>query len=130
LFEQNDGQFASDVRYVCRMRGFSASCADQSFVIRLGRAERHLALQPVGIETAAKWIGEQELDGKSHYFVGRSSDEWVRNVPVFSRAVWCGVYPGVNFVFYESAGAIEYDTQVAPGADANRIELRFAGADG
>jgi uncharacterized delta-60 repeat protein len=39
------------------------------------------------------------------------------------------VYPGIDMVYYSRGSDLEYDFQLAPGADPRRIKLRFDGAD-
>ena len=51
------------------------------------------------------------------------------SIPAYSRLRESGVYPGIDIVYYETGREIEYDFEVAPGADASRIRMRFDGAD-
>ena len=50
-------------------------------------------------------------------------------MPQFARVRYENVYPGINLVFYGDQGQLEYDFQVAPGADPAQAELEFRGAD-
>jgi hypothetical protein len=80
----------------------------------------------VGANPAAAIVGEEELPGRSHYFVGNDPDEWRTNVPHFARVRYGDVYPGVDVVFYDNGGTLEYDFVVAPGADPAQVRLQFA----
>ena len=53
-------------------------------------------------------------------------EDW--RTPV-ARVRYENVYPGINLVFYGDQGQLEYDFQVAPGADPAQAELEFRGAD-
>ncbi|MBM3793332.1 MAG: hypothetical protein FJW31_04545 [Acidobacteria bacterium] len=65
-----------------------------------------------------------------NYFVGNDESRWVRDVPTFGRVRYRDVYPGIDLVYYgTSAGRLEHDFVVAPGADPRRIKMRFAGVD-
>ena len=68
--------------------------------------------------------------GKSNYLLGNDPAKWKRGIPQFARVRYENVYPGVNLVFYGNQGRVEYDFQVAPGADPKRAELEFDGAKG
>ena len=68
------------------------------------------------------------LPGKSNYLIGNDPGKWRRGVPQFARVQYQDVYPGINLVFYGNQGRLEYDFQVAPGADPAQAELEFNGA--
>ena len=69
------------------------------------------------------------LPTKSHYFIGRDRSEWITDVPTFRQVRQSGVYPGVDLLFYGSQGRLEFDFQLAPGADPALIALRFVGIE-
>jgi uncharacterized repeat protein (TIGR01451 family) len=73
-------------------------------------------------------IGTDLLPGKSSYFLGNDPAKWQHGVPQFARVRYENIYPGINLVFYGNQGQLEYDFQVAPGADPSRAELEFNGA--
>src|SRR6185503_17639745 len=60
----------------------------------------------------------------TNYF-GRNS----HSVDAFARLRQAGVYPGIDIVYYGKGQTLEYDFELAPGADPSRIRLRFDGAD-
>ena len=78
-------------------------------------------IQPPG------WTGTDQLPGKSNYFIGNNPAKWHRNVPQFARVRYQRVYPGINLEYYGNQGRLEYDFEVAPGADPQQIALRFEG---
>src|SRR5262249_9492977 len=47
----------------------------------------------------------------------------------FAKVRFREVYRGVDLVYYGRGQKLEYDFVVAPGADTDRIRLRFDGAD-
>ena len=49
-------------------------------------------------------------------------------MPQFARVRYQSVYPGIDLVFYGNQGQLEYDFQIAPGADPATAELEFLGA--
>src|SRR4029077_18574470 len=69
------------------------------------------------------------LPGIATYIRGDADTTRVVEAPTFERVTYENVYPGIDAVFYGTLRALEYDLVVAPGADPNRIALRFTGAD-
>jgi hypothetical protein len=103
-----------------------------------------LRMQVVGSATgAAKAIGERRQGGVVNYLRGSDPGKWRRNVPLFGRVRYPAAYPGIDLVYYGTGGTdsgagkdaasdprqLEYDFEVAPGADPSRIRLHFAGAE-
>ena len=68
-----------------------------------------------------------QLPGRSNYFIGNDPSRWRRNVPQFSRVQYRNLYSGIDLDFYGKQGRLEYDFEVAPGADPNQIALDFKG---
>jgi len=73
-------------------------------------------------------VGVEELPGKVNYLHGRNVAEWQTNVPTFSRVRQDNVYPGVDLLYYGNQRQLEYDFEIAPGADPGIIRLDFSGA--
>ncbi|MBS1824225.1 MAG: SBBP repeat-containing protein [Acidobacteria bacterium] len=69
-----------------------------------------------------------KLAGVSHYYFGPDERGWRTNVPHYSRLRWAQVYEGIDIVYYTRGREIEFDFEIAPGADARLIRLRFEGA--
>lgn len=87
-----------------------------------------LGMKLVGANANATLAAADPLPGKSNYFLGNDRAQWHSNIPQFARVRYENVYPGINLVFYGNQGHLEYDFQVAPGADPSRAELEFNGA--
>jgi hypothetical protein len=66
-----------------------------------------------------------------NYFLGNDPKHWASDVRGFRRLRYAGLWPGVDAQVYESADQhLEYDFELAPGADPAAIALRHEGADG
>ncbi len=87
-----------------------------------------LQMKLAGANPSANVSGADLLPGTSNYFLGNDPAKWRHGVPQFARVRYENVYPGINLVFYGNQGRLEYDFQVAPGADAAQAELEFNGA--
>jgi streptogramin lyase len=87
-------------------------------------------LRFVGASAGAASSGLSELPGKVNYFRGHDARKWVADVPTFARVRYEDIYPGVDLVYYGNRRELEYDFEVAPGANPDKVELNFEGADG
>ncbi len=147
-FEPNVGQFDSQVRYVARGGGYTLFLTDTDAVMvlrRSGRSERsellhrHEALpEPeravvrmklAGAKPAPGWEALEKQPGITNYFLGSDPAKWRTDVPNYGRIKAQGVYPGVDLVCYGNQRQLEYDLEVAPGADPGQIQLAWEGAD-
>jgi uncharacterized protein (TIGR03437 family) len=72
--------------------------------------------------------GVDRLPGISSYFRGNDSSRWRSGIPQFGTVRYHDVYPGVDVVYYGNQGNLEYDFQIAPGADPAKIQIAYEGA--
>ncbi len=148
-FEANRGQTDARVQFLARNSAYSVYLAADEIALALrdaathagarGRAERAaprksrasvLRIKLLGASRQPRAYGLDELEGKSNYLVGRDPARWRTNVPNYGRVKYEGVYPGVDVIYYGTLRQLEYDFDVAPGADAGRIRMRIEGAKG
>src|SRR5207302_1959580 len=69
-----------------------------------------------------------ELPGRVNYFLGADRRKWLRGVATFARVGYENVWPGVGLVFHGRQGVLEFDFDLAPGAQGGRVALGFRGA--
>ena len=124
-FERNDGQAGASVRYLARGRGYTLSLTDSGAVLSGGKDVLRVRL--VG---AKGRLEAEPAPGRTNYLVGSDPSKWRTNIPHFSRVTYREVYPGVSVTYYGQETRAEYDIAVAPGANPNRIRMRFEGAEG
>jgi hypothetical protein len=70
-----------------------------------------------------------EQQGVTNYYLGNDPAQWRLGVKNFGRVQARGVYPGVDVVYYGDHRRMEFDFNVAPGANPNNIALRFDGME-
>jgi uncharacterized repeat protein (TIGR01451 family) len=137
MFEPNRGQSNPNVKFLARGAGYSLSLDADGAVLASQPAHNSshpdsgaelLRMKLAGANRSAFVSGEEQLPGKSNYFIGSDPARWRRDIPQFARVRYENIYPGINLVFYGSQGQLEYDFQVAPGADPARPELEFDGS--
>src|SRR5688572_32520313 len=119
VFESNKGQGKAEAKYVSRTGGYALSIAAGEVVLGLSTSE--LRLKWIGADRSAAIVAEQGLPGRSHYFLGRDPAQWHTGIAQFGRVRYRELYPGVDLTFYGNQRAVEFDFEIAPGADPDRI---------
>ena len=133
-FEANEGQTDGQVKFLARGSGFSLFLTGRDAVLSLRKpgedsATTHVVrMQLSGAKDDTEPEGLERLPGISNYMMGNDLSGWHTNVPNYGRVRYAGVYPGVNLVYYGNGQRLEYDFQVAAGADPRAIRLKFDGA--
>jgi len=95
---------------------------------RANRRSASVTTRLAGAEPASRPVGADPLAAKATYLLGSDPAGWRSGAPLFSRAVYHGVYRGIDLVFHGDAGSLEYDFVLQPGASARRIALDISGA--
>jgi len=151
-FEANRGQTDPQVKFVARGSGYSLFLTPSEAVLALSTASLPapdrdgdvaktkssaqtsvtrsvLRMVIENANSAAKISGENELSGKSNYFIGNDSRKWVKGVPSVARVRYEAIYPGIDLTYYGNQRQLEYDFIVKPGSDPKQIALGIEGAD-
>ena len=74
---------------------------------------------------SAPFIGLDHSAHPTNSFRGRN----YQRIENFARLRRTGIYPGIDLLYYSRNGELEYDFEIAPGADPSPIALRVEGAD-
>ncbi len=139
IFEPNQGQANLDAndpraRFIARGSGYSLFLGSEGAILGLQSRTQNssrtefLEMKLAGASPHAAITAAEPLAGKSNYLLGNDPAAWRRGIPQFARVRYENLYPGINLVFYGNQGRLEYDFQVAPGADPSQAELEFNGA--
>jgi beta-propeller repeat-containing protein len=144
-FERNDGQTDPRVKFLSRANGYTLFLTSTEAVLALRKpesaaqtttaaADSHktqlLHVELLGAQTNPKIEGLRRQAGRVNYFVGNDPKKWRTNVSTYAEVKYDNLYPGIDLAYHGSKqGQLEYDFVVAPGADPNRIQLSFEGAD-
>ena len=146
-FEANQGQTDPQVNFVSRGAGCNLFLTATEAVLTLQKVSRQeskapaaTALPPqeeksavlhmrlLGANAEAEVFGQDELPGKSNYFIGNDPKKWHVGVPQYASVRYTGVYPGVDLVYYGNQREMEYDFLLQPGADPGAIRLGIEGS--
>lgn len=135
-FEANRGQAGPSVRYLARSAEYTVLLTDDGAILapRGMHGERGsptaVWLRLRGGRGGGRLEGLGALEGRSHYLLGRDPRRWRVNVPHYSRVRQRNAARGVDIVYYGRGRQLEFDLVLAPGADPEKIELAFEGAQG
>jgi hypothetical protein len=133
-FEPNVGQTDEQVKFVARGQDYSLFLTEAEAVLALrkDKSAEHVVvrMQIDGANPAPKIDGVSETASKTNYFIGRNPEKWRTGVSNYARVKYESVYDGIDLVYYGNGQQLEYDFVVAPGADPQRIKLKFGGLKG
>jgi hypothetical protein len=152
MFEANSGQTDPRVKFLAHAPGYVLYLTGQEAVLSLQqpsaqtgsragtapvlhsrapqpqKAARAVRLGFVGSNPAAVVAGRELLPAKSNYFTGNDPKQWHTNVPNYAAVEYRQIYPGVDAVFHGDNRRLEFDFDIAPGADPHTIALEVDGA--
>ncbi|PWT98074.1 MAG: hypothetical protein C5B52_12930 [Bacteroidetes bacterium] len=83
----------------------------------------------VGGNTNADVVAEKPIDSYENYFIGNDPSKWASNCKVYQVITYKNVYPNVDVRYYAQAGQLKYDIVVYPGADINKIAMKYTGTN-
>ena len=146
MFEPNEGQTDARVKFLARGGGYALFLTANEAVLSLQAPKSSslgsevsdsspsanasfVRMQLRGANTGGPVSAAGELPGKSSYFIGNDPARWRRGIQQFARVRYHDVYPGIDLVYYGNQGRLEYDFEVASGADPRQVALRFQGAE-
>lgn len=108
---------------------FFITATNAQFVLRKPSGEMAAAgMTFLGAMPTAQIVGEAEMPGKINYLLGDDPSKWQSGVPAFARVRVENIYPGINVAYYGNGRQLEYDFDLAAGADPKTIAIRFDGA--
>jgi hypothetical protein len=152
-FEPNRGQTNSQVQFLSRGSGYTLFLTPTEAVLALrepttaqdrkqpaaedsvaegqkaAMQRSFLRMKLVGGSSAPQVEGQDELPGRSNYFIGNDPSKWRTDVPNYAKVQYKEVYPGVNVEYHGNHRQLEYDFLIAPGADPHSIKLAFEGVE-
>jgi Beta-propeller repeat len=114
---------SSTVAWSAHGLGYSLAFTADATLFQLG--EKTLALRLLGADPHANFEATTPYSVPTQYFTAA----YRGSVQSYRRLRRHQVYPGVDVVYYGTGDNLEYDFEIAPGADPSRIRLRFDGAD-
>ncbi|MGI4875569.1 MAG: gliding motility-associated C-terminal domain-containing protein [Janthinobacterium lividum] len=146
-FIPNQGQWPGAVRYAAAVPG-GHLCLEPGglrYVLLQAIAHPHegaalpaassavqghqLRVQFVGADAATPLEPTAPTGEVRNYLHGNDPAHWARAVPGYRQVRYQAPWPGIGARFYENeTHGLEYDFEVAAGADAGQVQLRYEGA--
>ncbi len=75
-------------------------------------------------------IPDKAIPTVNNYFIGNDKSKWATDCRIFKGITYKDVYPGIDVRYYSDAGSnLKYDFIIHPGADVNKIAMKYTGAD-
>ncbi len=118
-FEPNRGQAAPTVRFLAR--GNSRDYLLSASGVTVQGATLHFS----GANAQPNAFGVDPLAERHNYFHGGISQT---DIPTYRRVRYSSLYTGIDCVFYGDQKGLEFDFEVARGADPAKIRLRWIDA--
>src|ERR1017187_5208808 len=110
---------AADGKLVAREGPYSLLVAAGQTTVTVSDPQNRRAASVVtrfaGANLASRPQGADPLTATATYLIGQDPARWRTGAPLFARAVYHGVYRGIDLVFHGDSGALEYDFVVQPG---------------
>jgi hypothetical protein len=122
LYFEPDG-----IGFVHRGKEYAIRIDATSTTIALGKVTLDLKL--IGAREDSVGEGADPQPGRSNYFLGNDPTKWRRSVPHYSRVRYAGIYSGIDLIYHEGNGELEFDFVVQPGASPQSIRIGVSGTE-
>jgi uncharacterized protein (TIGR03437 family) len=133
IFERNVGQVDSRYEFVAQGASHSIRLSPTQAVFNFPgtteKAARQIRATIEGAQMRVRGQAQEPLGGRVNYLRGNDPKKWLTDIPTFGRVTFPGIYPGIDLAYHGSAGQVESDFIVNPGADPSRIRINFDGSD-
>src|SRR6266404_7252949 len=120
-FEANIGQVDQRVKFLSRGVASDLLLGSKEAMIRFRRSGAPFTFRFIGAKTDGQVKGVDQLPGHRNYFLGNDQSKWQKDVPLFRRVSYSDVYPGISLTYHGNHHDVEYDLEVAPGADLEQF---------
>jgi hypothetical protein len=131
-FERNLGQAPEEVQFLAHGPRYSIELTEQGAVLAFAgeasKAAKAIRLRVQGAAHTSRATAEEPMAGRVNYFIGNDPAKWHTSIATYNKVRYANVYPGIDLVYYGTAGKLEYDFAISPGSDAGKIALNFEGA--
>jgi uncharacterized protein (TIGR03437 family) len=125
LFEENRGQFPPPVRFATQ--GDHATLLVENRALHFLSRNSGLRLEFLGAGSAPAQGRHAATSRTTHLLPRYSPSAAPVSARTFEQVRVPGLYPGIDLLVYSNGADIEFDFEVAPGANPGAIRLRVAG---
>lgn len=128
-FEPSPDDPAGEARFVARGAGYLVSLGRDGASLDVSQGGTAASVRLLLVDGRRVQPIAERREGKAHYYLGQNPSAWRTNVPTYGRVRYRDAYPSIDVVYYGNQRRLEYDFEIAPGADFRDIRLSFDGAD-
>jgi hypothetical protein len=121
LFEENRGQFSSNVRFLANNGAVSVAITDSGIAFRGYGGEIRLRMDSARMNGCRP---DSEKKSEANYL---ALNPPVASVPRYTSVICREIYPGIDWLIRDSGGSVEHDWTLAAGAQPSRISLLLEG---
>lgn len=133
VFEENGGQADSSVLFLARDARGTLTVTRNGARVSLVKRDRNKTPVVVDVDVRfpranfARVRGEKKLASYTNLLLGSNPGQSGRQVPHYSGVRVEEAYPGIDIVFHARRGVVEFDFEVAPGANVRLPRFTFPG---
>jgi hypothetical protein len=120
-FEPNRGQVRASEPVAWTARSPEAAYAFTADGALIRTRSQMVRVRMQGVDPKAAYRPDEAFAAPTSYFTAA----YRGNIPGYQRLRRPAIYPGIDLVYYGSGTRLEYDFEVAPGADPARVKLSF-----
>ena len=113
VFALNEGSGNNDAH---TKPGLTGALKQEAVRMRLSGSNSNIAVE-----------GDDVLPGKTNYMRGNKREQWRTGISTYAKVRYHEVYPKIDTVYYGTQDQLEYDFELAPGADPSVIGIEFSG---
>ncbi|QHS50604.1 choice-of-anchor D domain-containing protein [Edaphobacter sp. 12200R-103] len=124
-FEENRGQAPDGVRFLSHSSDGEFLFTSRKVVLPCSAKGSPISLL-LGND-ASSLRAEEPTNGVANYYAGNDRTHWLQGIPLDRQIRYEQAAPGIDLVFHGRDGHLEYDLQVAPGADVEAMRLSLSG---
>jgi len=128
-FEENRGQADPPVKFLSRGPGYGVFLTESQAILRLAGTDNAIRMSLTGGKRKGAVHGMEPVAGQTNYLTGSDPTRWHTNIGSYKRVRYDNVYRGIDLTYYGNQRQLEYDFNVAPGANPDAIRLRFDGVN-
>ena len=130
-FEKNVGQFSIGADFATRAYGYRLYLTPGGALLNIAPQNSHtnalLQFNLRGANPNAQGVGVNPLAKSVNYY--RGERQRFTNIPAYEQVQYQNIYAGIDVIYYNNNGKLEYDFVLAPEADPHAIRFAFNGLD-
>uniref|UniRef100_Q02DD6 DUF7948 domain-containing protein n=1 Tax=Solibacter usitatus (strain Ellin6076) TaxID=234267 RepID=Q02DD6_SOLUE len=130
VFEPNRGQAPVDAQWVAQGPSYKVLLTGDGLTMMVRERNSRPKYSAVRMKLVGgrpwKALAGFDATGEVTNYL-RGNETKVTRIPHYAKVRAAGVYEGIDLVFYDHGGNLEYDFEVAAGADPGNIVLAFDG---